>query len=345
MRKVFIGVDECTAGMQIAETIYNEYGAVIVAENTFLDSHLLDKIRNLGIFRIKVYEQDENLITANSAELFKAQYKENVDTVKDILHDISNGKSIDLDKVNAVSDSIIVRINENRDIVNCINQIRSADEYTYAHSINVSLLSMLIGKWLRLDYESVRMLTQAGLLHDMGKSKVLPDILNKPGVLTREEFEEIKRHPIYGYRLVEASPDIDEDVKKAILTHHEREDGSGYPIGLKGDQLNIYAKIIAVADIYDAMTSNRAYREKESPFNVFEMMEKSTFGILDSKIVNTFLNNIAAYYIGDMVRLSSGDIAEIVYINPRHISQPLVKLGSGYVDLSTDTRTKILEFV
>jgi putative nucleotidyltransferase with HDIG domain len=345
MRKVFIGLEECTSGMQIAETIYNEYGAIIVAEYTLLDDHIINKIKNLGLYRIKIYEQEDNVISANSSELFKAQYKENVDIVKDMLHDISSGKSIDINKVSAVSDSIVVRINENRDIVSCINQIRSVDEYTYTHSINVSLLCMLIGKWLRFDLEKIKRIIHAGLLHDMGKSMISAEILNKPGVLSHEEYEEMKKHPVYGFRIVENLSELDNEVKKAILMHHERNDGSGYPFGLKGEGINEYAKAIAVADIYDAMTSNRAYKIKESPFKVFEHMEKSTFGVLDSRMVNAFLHNIAAYYIGDIVKLTNGTIGEIVYINPRHISLPLVRVGNNYIDLSMESGIRIQELL
>lgn len=345
MRKVFVSVYECVPGMMMAETIFNEYGAVIVAENTILDTHLIKKLDNLGFLKVKIYDQNSNVVSASSAEIFKAQYNENVDAVKDILHDISVGNNINIESVNTVSDSIFIRLNENRDIVGCLNQMRSVDEYTYAHSVNVSLLCMLIGKWLKFDINKVKLLVQAGLLHDIGKSKVPPEILNKPGELTPEEFEEIKKHPLHGYRVLEGTADIHKDVSMAVLMHHERDDGSGYPLGAKGSQIHEFAKIVSVADIYDAMTSARVYREKGSPFEVFELMENNTFGVLDPVTVNAFLNNIASYYIGDFVRLSSNEIGEIIYINPRHISQPLVKVGEKYIDLTIETKIKILELM
>jgi HD-GYP domain-containing protein (c-di-GMP phosphodiesterase class II) len=345
MKKVFVSVEECIPGMQIAETVFNDYGAVIVAENTILDEHMLSKINKLGIIKIKVYDQVNEMIMVSGTELFRAQYNESVNTVKDILHDISSGKNIDIKKVNAVSDSIISRINENRDIVSSINQMRSADEYTYTHSVNVSLLCMLIGKWSKFDFQKVKSLVYAGFLHDVGKGRIPIEILNKPGALTKDEFEEMKKHSQYGYKIVENIPNLDDGILKGILMHHERDDGSGYPYGLKGDQIHEFAKIIAVADIYDAMTSNRSYREKESPFEVFELMEKDTFGVLDHKVTSIFLNNIASYYIGDIVKLSTGDIGEIVYINPTHISQPIVKVDNIYIDLAFERHIKVLEII
>lgn len=345
MKKVFVSVDDCLPGMKMAETIFNDYGAVIVSEDTILDIKIIEKIKRLGIIKIKVYDSSSENIIVNGAELFRAQYNENIDSVKDILYDISTGKALNEKKVNEVSDSIIVRINENRDIVSCINQMRSADEYTYTHSINVSLVCMLIGKWMRFDYYKVKELVQAGLLHDIGKGKIPQEILNKPDKLTAEEYEEIKMHPMYGYRLAERIPNISEDILNGILMHHEREDGSGYPLNMKGDQIHEFAKIIAVADVYDAMTSNRVYKGKGTPFDVFELMEKDSFGIFDPKVINVFLKNIGSYYIGDFVRISTGDIGEIVYINPSHVSQPIIRVNNKYIDLSLEKNVKILELI
>jgi putative nucleotidyltransferase with HDIG domain len=348
MRKVFVEVEDCQPGMKMAETIYNEYGAVIVGESTVLDVHLINKLLNLGILRIKVMDDgtmSQSAPEPDDAEVFKMQYNENVDEVKSILSDISSGKNLDMKKVNHVSDNIAGRINENRDIVTCINELRTADEYTYAHSVNVSLLSMLIAKWMRYEVKTIKTVIQAGLLHDIGKGLIDQSLLNKPEVLSKEEFNEMKKHPLLGYRLLEKMNNVPEEVRQAVLMHHEREDGSGYPMNVKGDKINDIAKIIAVADIYDAMTSNRAYKEKEPPFEVFELMENEAFGVLSTPVVNAFLNNISSYYIGDFVKIDTGELGQIVYINPRHIARPLLKIDGKYVDLSIETKLKIVELL
>jgi HD-GYP domain-containing protein (c-di-GMP phosphodiesterase class II) len=345
MKKVFVSVNDCTSGMQIAENIFNEYGAVIIAENTTLDNFIIDRIKNLGLVKVKVFDYNDDMIIVSGSELFRAQYNENLNVVKNVLHDISIGKEITPEKINQATDSIVTRINENRDIVSCINQMREADEYTYTHSINVSLLSMLIGKWLKYDYYRIKSLVSAGLLHDIGKGKISPDVLNKPGGLNKEEFEEIKKHPVYGYKLAETLPGLNDDILKGILMHHEREDGSGYPFGLKGDQIHDFAKIVAVADIYDAMTSNRVYKNMECPFDVLECIEKNSFGTLDHRVVSVFLKNIASYYMGDFVKLSTGDIGEIVFINPFNVSKPIIKVDDAYLDLSHEKEIKILELI
>lgn len=345
MRKVFVSVNDCRPGMKLAEDIFNEYGAVIITESTILDSYIIGKIISLGLKKIKVYDQTGDMIVVSGAELFRAQYNENVQIVKKVLHDISTGKEINSDRVNEATDSIIIRINENRDIVKCINEMRETDEYLYTHCINVSLLAMLIGKWLKYDYTRIRSLVSAGILHDIGKSKISQDILNKPGPLTTEEFSEIKKHSVYGYKIAEAMPGLNDDILKGILMHHEREDGTGYPFGLKSEQIHDFGKIIAVADIYDAMTSNKAYRSMVCPFEVIEHMEKENFGILDHRVVSIFLKNIAAYYIGDFVKLSTGDIGEVIYINPNNISKPIVRIDDVFFDLANEKEMRILELL
>ncbi len=345
MRKVFVSVNDCKPGVQIAESIFNEYGAILVVENTILDEYILSKIKDLGLVKIKVIDYNNDMVIVSGTELFKAQYNENLNTVKNILYDLSSGKSVDYNMVNHATDSIINRINENRDIVTCINDMREADDYLYTHSINVSLLVMLIGKWLKYDYYRIKSLVTAGFLHDIGKSKISAEILNKPGSLNTVEFDEMKKHSAYGLQIAEKIPNLNEDILKGILMHHEREDGSGYPFGLKSAQIHDYAKIIAVADIFDAMTSNRAYKKMECAFDVIERMQKENFGKLDHMVLQTFLKNIASYYMGDFVKLSTGDIGEIVYINPFNISKPIIKVDDVYIDLSRENQVKILELI
>lgn len=242
-------------------------------------------------------------------------------------------------------DSVINMADEKMDLIRSMNQIRSSDEYLYTHSMNVAMLSMLIGKWLKYEDKKLQALVQAALLHDIGKIKVPLEILNKPGKLTDAEYEEMKKHSEYGYRMLEEKGNISMDICLAVLMHHEREDGSGYPIGAKSNRIHDFAKIIAVADIYDAMTSERVYKERESPFEVFELMEEKTIGQLSVEVVLTFLNNIASYYIGDLVMLDNGEVGEIVHINPRQVSKPIIKVKEKYLDLTVEKNIKIKHLI
>lgn len=207
------------------------------------------------------------------------------------------------------------------------------------------MLAMLIGKWLRLRPEDTHLLVQAGLLHDIGKSRIPVAVINKPDRLTDEEYAEIKKHSEYGYYLIQYMTGIDRRVQEAVLHHHEREDGSGYPLGLKGDQIPMFAKIVAVADTFDAMTADRSYKTKNTPFQVFQLMQNDCFGYLDTIVLNTFLSNISHYYIGNKVRLNDGRIAEIVYINSQQYGKPVIKIGDEYVDLMVAKNVKIVELL
>jgi len=345
MDKIFVSIEDCAPGMRTADKIYNKYWAVVVNENTILDDLIIMKLRQLGIESIRVFDEPEQQVHVNSKEIFNSNYDSNRKVVKDVLHEITLGKKLDFGKVKIIGNKICDKKIEKRNIIDCLNQVRDIDEYTYSHSVNVSLITMLIAKWLKFDDKKTALVVQAGLLHDIGKSQISDTILNKAGSLNEEEFAEIKKHPLYGYRIASDIGDIDKSVMLGILMHHEREDGSGYPLSAKGGQIHEFAKIIAVADIYDAMTSSRIYKEKQSPFEVFKHMEEQSFGLLDQKVVKAFLSNIAAYYIGDSVQLSDGSIGEIVYINPRNVSKPVIRVNDVFYDLLREPQLKILSII
>ncbi len=345
MKRVFVSVDDCIPGLRIAEDIYNDYGAIIVPDGSVLEGYVIERIKKLGLVRVRVYDETGEMIQVSGTDLFRAQYKESLNAVKSILHDISTGKRIDSQQVDQTTSSILSRINENSEIVACINEMRTTGEYLYSHSVNVALLCMLIGKWLKFDYIKLKSLISAGFLHDLGKSRIPAEILNKPGPLTDDEFDEIKKHTVYGYKIAEGIDGLNDNILKGILLHHEREDGSGYPFGMKSEKINEFGKIIAVADMYDAMTSTRVYKDKQCPFDVIEIISVDNFNTLDNRITGVFLKNIVSYYLGESVRLNNGITGEIVYINPFSISRPIIKSGGSFIDLSSQKKLKIVEMV
>ncbi len=354
-KKINVGVGACLPGMITAETIYNNYGAVIVWENTKLDDTSIRRLKDFKIENIQIFESSlpykqlkEDKIPTKAAirpeEIpFTEAYEKDTDAFKSILHDLSTGKTVSLNKTIEIANSVYSRKNDNREIINCVTQIRKVDEYTYYHCVNVSLLSMLIGKWMKLASDDIYMLVQAGLLHDIGKSLISADILNKPGKLTDEEFLMMKKHSEYGYYLVKGLKGIDERVSEAVYYHHEREDGSGYPLGLPGAEISQFAKILGVADTFDAMTANRTFKLKKSPFNVFDMMQFGCFGYLDPVIMDVFLANISHYYIGYKVKLSDGRIAEVVYINRQQYGKPVLKVDGAFMDMAVAKNISIEE--
>ena len=366
-KRISIYVDECKHGMKIAQNIFNDYGAIVVAENSIIDENTVKRLAGFGIEKLLVYQnvdenssaetdwQNENIqaspINENKEEIrdarneFKEEYKENVDTLKNVLKDISSGKDLKITQIDDIVNTVLQNKLPPGDLMSCVNEIRNVDEYTYTHSVNVALLCMMIGKWLKCDEKSIKDLVYSGLLHDIGKAKIDLEILNKPGKLTDEEYNEIKKHVLYGYRILEKIPNMDKNILSAVLMHHERDDGSGYIIGAKTEEVHLYAKIVAVADVFDAMTSKRVYRERISPFEVFEYMQTQLYGKFDPKITLVFLSNMADYYVGDKCILSNGQEGEIIKINPSMISKPLVKVGDQYIDLSRNSNLKINDVI
>ena len=225
-----------------------------------------------------------------------------------------------------MSKEILDNLNDYGSILKSITNSRNIDEYLMRHCVNVALLSSMLGKWLNFPKKDLTLLTYAAFLHDIGKTKVNQTILNKPSKLTKLEFEEIKKHSIYSYELVRNIPYLDESVSLGVLMHHERLDGSGYPLRLKEDKINAFAKIIGITDMFDAMTSDKVYSKKQNPFKVLEIMQHDCMGLLDYNYLSTFIKQMANYYTGEMVKLSDGSIGKIIKIDINNISSLLYLL-------------------
>lgn len=218
-----------------------------------------------------------------------------------------------------------------------LHNLRSSDDSVYGHSLNVAMISRVLGKWLKWSPSDLDNLVIAGLLHDIGKITIPPEILNKEGKLTDEEFEQIRWHPRAGYELVRDLK-IDSRIKKAVLQHHERCDGSGYPMKAAEIMLDDFAMVIAIADVYDAMTAARKYRAPLCPFQVIREFEHDGYHKYKTEYLLTFLRHIATTYQNNRVILSDGQAAKIILLNQNSLSTPLVQLDDGScIDLATSS--------
>ena len=343
MQKLTIPLSESMPGMLVAEPIRNlDTGLVYVGENQELSADAIQKLKGNNIHEIKIFVNTWDNVWKISKET-KEEYNKCTEAAKILLNRIAYDNVVDFVAFKEVKDELAERFNDNYKVIGCINLFKMADSYTYTHSINVALLSTLIGKWMKYGKNMQDSLMLAGLLHDIGKMKIDKNILNKPDKLTDQEFEEIKQHSVYSYELLQSNKDIPLDVKVGILMHHERMDGSGYPYGVCNENINDIAKVLAIADSYDAMISERPYQKKRSPFEVMQLMQTGIFGKLDPKILLTFLSNIATYYIGTYVTLSTGEVGEVVAINPLCIYRPIVRVQDRYIDMYTDDSIQIID--
>ena len=348
MKKKYIHIYQCKLGDILAEDVYDDYGIFIASKGAVINEHAIKRLKTLRIRQLSVYELQnvENTEKGGlSLDEFKKEYRKDLNVMKQVLGDLAAGRKLDYEKVESVSNSIYSKINSISNIVECMNEVKNMDEYTYTHSINVSVYALLIAKWLDMSEVDTRNIVTTGILHDIGKSKISGNILNKKGPLLPEEYEQIKHHADIGYHLSKNIPQLTDEIREGILMHHEREDGKGYPAGIKGDNINRYAKIISVADVYDALTSERVYKKRITPFDTFSELLKIGYGYFDTKILMTFLSNIYCYYIGTNVKMNNGEMGKVIFVAPQSISMPTVSVNGKYIDLSQNRQLQIVEMM
>ncbi|MCU6339384.1 HD-GYP domain-containing protein, partial [Enterobacter quasiroggenkampii] len=213
----------------------------------------------------------------------------------------------------------------------------------YHKSAAVALTSYLIGQWSGYPSKEGMQIALSGLLHDIGKTKVDSDIWSKKGTLTENEKIEMRRHTHYGYELLRNVPAINEGVKLAALQHHERIDGSGYPLGVTGERIHPYAKIVAIADIFHAMTQNRIYKRASSPYIALERLKEESFGQLDPQLVRTFIHKVAQTHQNAFVKLNDGRVGRIVFTEDSHLTRPWVSVDGSIVQLTQERQIWIEE--
>jgi putative nucleotidyltransferase with HDIG domain len=341
---------ELKPGMIIAEDIYSSDYILLIAKNTIINKSIIEKFIQLNIAVVSVMEdinkaEPIDSIYERDRKQFIQIYENSLSIVRHLVDDVRLGNNIDIDSVKESAQALLSTALKNNSIIGRLRLVKNKDEYTYTHSVNVALLAMMIGNWMKLPELDIYQLGCAGLLHDIGKAKIEDDVLNKPSKLSAEEFARMKRHTIEGFKLLCEIPGLPGDVMFAALSHHERFDGQGYPLELKGEHTHLYARIIAVADVYDAMTSKRIYRDKVSPFLVAKQIINDRFGILDPRISQIFLDNICNLYVGARVELSSGLVGDVIFIDPNIIDRPIIACEHGIIDLKKITGIEIVDIV
>lgn len=266
--------------------------------------------------------------------------------VTDMLEDCRNGKRLDRGQLSIAVDILMEEVSDGSNLFGLLRREDNINRYLINHSINVAIISIALSKWLRYSKVDQRNIALAGLLHDVGKVKISNIILDKPGKLTPSEFEIMKKHTTYGYNILKDTIGIGKSVLYGVLQHHEREDGSGYPLRLKGNQIHEYGKIIAISDVYDAMTTTKIYKQKENPFSVQEEIQREAFSRLDPGMTYVFLKNVSKLYIGKKALLSNGEQGEIVYINPSTPTKPVIRVREDYyVDLGVKKDITVKEMI
>ncbi len=315
----YVGSKELKAGMIISSNLYDANEKILVKANTQLTQYIIDRLQRMEFDGVYVFEKGD------------------VEAARSIISDetrmkaINKLKKLDINACMFLANSIVNEIQSSESLLIEQTSLSSYDSYTYVHSVNVDVLSVVTGIGLGLKNDELERLSQSALLHDIGKCDVPLEILNKPAKLTKEEYEEMKKHPEYGLKRLREKDgdDVAAVVKNAVYSHHENWNGTGYPRGMKGEEIHKFARIIHVADVYDALTSQRPYKDSLNPSDALEYLMANSGEMFDIDVVNTFLKYVAPYPIGCTVLMSSGQQGTVIENDENHLSRPKVKLANG----------------
>ena len=311
---------------------------VIATPGSVVDEDLKDKLLKRGIEWVLIdipRKTGKPLIDEKTLEEMKEK-------MKNIFDEAMKTFTVDVEGLKEISDQIVdeVLTNWGMKVLPLLLMAKSEDEYTYTHEVNVGVLSSMIAMQLGLNKDAISKLTFSAIIHDIGKLRVPKEILHAPRSLSEKEFELVKLHTIFGRQICESSGIKDKDILSGVEDHHEKMDGSGYLRGLTGNNINFFARIIAVADIYDALASKRMYKDPWSPHRaVTELVTLSTLGKLDRKVVNAFISVVGIYPVGTVLILSNGSRAVVVGNKRKVLTRPIVEMEDGLiVDLSENKK-------
>lgn len=345
-----IPLSQLTTGMYVVSIVNPNKNINVKSEGFISHSQTIDKLRKSGIKHVNIDpsktksstpETSKNILPKTievkktvkkkvsfSAEMNKAKklYSNAKTLQKKLLDDISKDKKLDMDSVNDTTNSIVDSVFRNHDALSCLSRLRIKDEYLIEHSLNVAILMSIFAKHLKIDRTTIEQLALGAFMHDIGKIKVPDHILHKPGKLTDDEYEQMKKHVGYGVDILSQETSISELSRNIVKHHHERVDGQGYPNKMAAEKLDRYSRMIAIVDSYDAMTADRVYKKGMAPIKAFKILRSNATKGYDTELVEQFILCLGIYPIGTLVKLSSGKLGLISQLNNNKPLNPFVKV-------------------
>ncbi len=329
MRKISLEI--ARPGMILAKPVLGSTGQILLKSGVEIKPQYISYLQRLGVNDL--YVRDDRIQDVVVSDVIKAETRHEARLlVKRIMSNLQSPgcqvKSINIQDKEVVKtvNRIIEELINNKDLIVQLVDIRTKDDYLFAHSVNCAVLATLVAVKMNYDQKTLKLLATGSLLHDIGLVTVPEHILKKPDELTEDEFETIKKHPEYGFAIFKKSPLFNARAGAVILQHHERCNGRGYPRGLKSERINNLAKIVSIADAYDAMTSEKFHRQSYYPHQAVEMLMSMGGEYFDMAILHHFLSTIAAYPVGFHVFLSNGESGLVIANNPGMTLRPVVRV-------------------
>lgn len=327
-----IAIFDAQPEMILAKEVFSRTGRLLIRRGELLNAQRVRKLIEFGIPTIYIEDGSdayEDTILNNSdieiPDIISTETRDEAErVVQELMSDVKAGHTINTHRVKHVVEDIVNELIRNRFIVTKLADIRILDDYTFAHSVNVCVLSVSTGLAMGFLKHQLQKLAIGAILHDIGKMLVPEEILNKPGELTKSEFAEMKKHSIIGYELLKEQSEIPATAALVALQHHERYNGEGYPHGIKNENIHEHAKIVAIADVYDALTADRVYKNAVLPYECVEILIASSGYQFDPAFVRTFVENVAIYPIGTVVELNTGETAAVIDSNRILPTRPTV---------------------
>jgi putative nucleotidyltransferase with HDIG domain len=354
-------VDELFPGMTLGRMLVTHDGKSFMNEGTILTPRMIQNLKLWGFRSVETREEvsedwrpatasqadgsstpiNQDDIVANLPSTVVDYYNTAVIMMKRTMGQVRNSQDpLDVGELRRVVKECILPLLEDATIVDILHMVTRNDDYLFHHSVDVGIVAGCLARWLGRPHQEVAEIVLGGILHDIGKALIPAQILDKPGELTTEEMDQVRFHSVRGYNFLKQASDLPRSVLYCALQHHERMDGSGYPLSVRSDKIHPYAKIISVADIFDAMTSNRSYGRKATPYEAADTLKNDMYGKLDAQVCSVFLHQVRRHFVGDIVLLSDGRQAEVVAMNTFDNIRPTVKTKDGEL-INLEIRTDL----
>jgi|HigsolmetaAR203D_1030402.scaffolds.fasta_scaffold00761_25 HD-GYP domain-containing protein (c-di-GMP phosphodiesterase class II) len=351
-----VTINQLKSGEILAEDVMTKMGNLLLQKGSRITQREIEILRAFLIEQVNVeYPQQkqvtsaakdvaEEAITNIRLEHFYRAYDEMLELHKKVFLSAAPGMNLPVMDLRAKLDRLIGLIDQYNPLTFAPRRYH-VDDYLHHSGVLTALTSYLIAVWNDVPKKDHIPISMGALLHDIGNMVIDQAIFKKTGKLTRDEMEEMKKHTVNGYNILKMVTTINEGTKLCALQHHERMDGGGYPLGLKGTGIHLYARIVAISDTFHAMTLNRLHRQKTSPYLVLEELHQETFGRLDPILVNKFIERLTQFNIGTVVRLNTGQIGEIVFTEAAHPTRPWVKIDGEIINLNLNRKLYISEVI